>query len=521
MNFPPRLKDAIFLIQDDPFTQHHWLKLMLELRSSYADHPPFELKEYILNEVPDEGLAGIHKDSFLGYVFNDPRFVRRLGNRLLESRRIQADRTMSYLNYEVATRAASSRNKQVFKESLYTAMVPELVTNLAKKLRGVIRRDDVRHRSRRVAVYASSICTANHPPTQLALAHVRLLAELGYEVVVFSVQEHHIDTPSLYFAHGGFCGDLPFNLNGFEKLIGNTKTSIYITDPKLSLLSRWQESFRSILAYEPEFILFVGCFSPMVEVLSDVYPILAINVFSMAPMVSCDTWLCADDTLNEDRKQLPDHPTLGLPYYYPHRVIAKQMTPLHEFSGLRFDQETLVLISIGARLDLEIEGEWAASMCQLLLEVPSIRWVLIGGEGKMPQALSHTTNNRILILPHVSEILTYLSAADIYVNPPRIGGGFSVADAMSVGLPVVSFRDCDGGCKIGDESVETQDAYFKKLSELIQSQTQRREIGEKLKNKFLAEICISNAAPALARAIEQCHSEFVGRTQKSQIRPVS
>ena len=50
--------------------------------------------------------------------------------------------------------------------------------------------------------------------------------------------------------------------------------------------------------------------------------------------------------------------------------------------------------------------------------------------------------------------------SDIYVNPPRLSGGFSVAEATALSLPVLSFACSDGGDKLGAMAAPTTATYL-------------------------------------------------------------
>lgn len=70
---------------------------------------------------------------------------------------------------------------------------------------------------------------------------------------------------------------------------------------------------------------------------------------------------------------------------------------------------------------------------------------------------------------------------DLYLNPERIGGGFSAAMALEVGIPVVTLPDCDVAyyakkqfCVSGEDEMKrivcryAQDPFFIKEKEQIQ-----------------------------------------------------
>lgn len=54
----------------------------------------------------------------------------------------------------------------------------------------------------------------------------------------------------------------------------------------------------------------------------------------------------------------------------------------------------------------------------------------------------------------MTDVVGVLGCMDLYVNPKRLGGGFSVIEAFHAGIPAVSIR-------YGDVSVAAGEAAFK------------------------------------------------------------
>jgi hypothetical protein len=99
-------------------------------------------------------------------------------------------------------------------------------------------------------------------------------------------------------------------------------------------------------------------------------------------------------------------------------------------------------------------------MLHLMSRYPDVVWLLVGGEGKLPDALQSSPPGRVRALATRDDLPGILRCADIYVNPPRMGGGFSVAEAMAEGLPVTSLSGSDGGDKVGELALPDIDATW-------------------------------------------------------------
>ena len=134
---------------------------------------------------------------------------------------------------------------------------------------------------------------------------------------------------------------------------------------------------------------------------------------------------------------------------------------------------------------------------------PHVVWLLVGGNGQLPPALAQAPREQMRVLSIRPDIGGILQLSDIYVNPPRMGGGFSVAEAMAAGLPVVSFADSDGGDKVGDLALGSMDDYMQRLAVLTSTPALRGEIGQALRARFDQRCDLAASGPSLMAAFER------------------
>jgi hypothetical protein len=364
----------------------------------------------------------------------------------------------------------------------------------------------------RVAVLAGGIGQTSHPPTLTALQQVRLLSEQGCEVALFSAQELSVPNMGWYLGNqGDFVMSSPLAAQLAALLPAGV--ACYLADPRLSLLRRWHDTGQQIAQFTPDLILFVGLFSPLAHALFDRYPVLGLCCHSMAPMAQLDLWLSAEarDTASRASDSLCgslcDSPWAPLPSApaqpHPWRVWLPKAGAAKTRADLGCTDQQLLLISVGGRLEREIDSDWGGQIGQLLLEHPNCVWLLLGGSGKLPPALAHLPPERLRLLPHQEPIRGILRCADIYLNPDRLGGGFSVAEAMAEGLPTLALADSDGGAKLGQHAVPDLPAYLTRLRALMVSAPLRQQIGQTLRAQFAATLDMSQSGPALLAACQR------------------
>jgi len=102
------------------------------------------------------------------------------------------------------------------------------------------------------------------------------------------------------------------------------------------------------------------------------------------------------------------------------------------------------------------------------------------------------------------------------VNPPRVGGGLSVAEAMAASVPVVSLADGDGGSKLGPLAAPEPETYFAQLRQLVTDAGARAEAGAAARARFVTILDVGASGPSLLAACASAIERFAARTALSR-----
>jgi hypothetical protein len=275
-----------------------------------------------------------------------------------------------------------------------------------------------------------------------------------------------------------------------------------ISDSRFSLPGRWRKLMPVLAEFDPDAVLLVGLFSPLAAALHGIRPVVGISVNSVPPIAPVDVWLSADPQARQQETWGGVFPP-PLPLYHPWKLrrSTKQWPVTRADFGL--DNGTVIWITAGFRLEHEIKGDWANRMLQLMSRHANVVWLLVGGEGKLPEALQSSPPGRVRALTTRDDLPGVLRCSDIYVNPPRMGGGFSVAEAMAEGLPVTSLAGSDGGDKVGELALADIDAYMERLAALTENPVLRKQTGTALRGRFAERFDLEASGPALLAAFRQ------------------
>jgi len=515
---PLLLIDNLARTVANPTAANRW-HLLLELYRQEKD-PQMQLhvRTTLLASVQRCGVEGFFLATFLYEVTGDMAFLEEAGSVLLQIKPLDPDRLMAYMVFLWGYFIVRSRDRARFVDILRTARMPEVVDLLGKHFTAATKAalparaiTDIR----KVALVATYIGQESHAPTPLAFQHARLLQELGFQVHVFSAQELRIQDMANYLGNNVNLTTYAPDIEQLRKIIPSS-VGVTLSDERFSLPRRWEDMLLSVGKFDPDLVMFVGLNSPFLAPLFATRPILGLCVHSTPPMAAVDVWLTADQALAGKSSTVwgpAIAPSFG--HYHPYRVKLKPAGADVARGPLGARDDAIILITVGARLQREIEGEWAERMVALLKRHPDVQWLLVGGTGTRPTALAALPAEQVIALAHRDDLRAVLRCCDIYVNPPRVGGGFSVAEAMAEGLPAAALAGSDGGDKLGQLAAADTDDYFAKLEAWIGNPAARRADGGKLREIFSATLDLDQSGPSLLAACRLSLARFHARTASS------
>ncbi|MCO8164198.1 hypothetical protein NJC38_18780 [Pseudomonas sp. 21LCFQ010] len=364
----------------------------------------------------------------------------------------------------------------------------------------------------RIAIYTPHIASPNHGGTLFSLNMLNVLREELAEVVTFSAQENHIPQVASYHGGSEHLHALDADLSSLQLQRPGTARFV-IPDTALSLRARLLEIQQAIESFTPDLVLFVGFYSPMVFDLYQRYPVLGLSVHALPPIAPVDVWLSADI-----RTKAGIWPGIAQPqpFDFPFRFWpTAPFKPLTR-DTLGLPDNATVLICVGYRLQDELSQQWQQRMLALLESHPDVHWLLLGVLEVVPDT-ALPQHSRIYRIKPQTSISPWLALSDIFINPPRVGGGGAVAQAMEQGLAVAAINNGDGGDKLGHYAATSENEYFTTLEHWLGQPDERRAVGQALQARFRQRLDLSGAH-ASSQLIQACHQtieEFQQRNLRS------
>ncbi len=503
------LSDALDQVLANPSAAHTWHHL-----AKYFPHCGAQLQAQIVQvlyqHITETGVAAFFRATFCASLLQEQRYLVEVADILQQLQPCHVDRISAFLGYAWAKMLDKSSDKTTFTADINAIHCAKLVGKMGQMLQEAsTTRLPVRPVTaiKKIALIGSHLGVVIHAPTRLLLQHAAVLMGQEIELKGFSCQDFTIPNMQNFFANGEFFNLIEGDPEQWATLLPQP-LHLHLGNTQLGLLRRYADMLEPLAEFDPDLIFFIGMYSPLIEVLYRQRPVLALGVHATAPIVSCDAWLSANAQQSLSSPWNGDL-QLGPAFQYAHRIAIPPYAALNRLA-LDLPPDALILVAVGYRLHEKIRGEWAVRMSAFLAAQPQALLLLVGGD-TVPSDLQHVESEQLLLLPRQENVSGILDCCDIYVNPVRMGGGFSVLEAMASCLPVVALRDADGGNKLGDYAAPDLDSYFAQLTQLAESAELRFQVGNALRAKFYEEFDLGHAGPRLLQACEQARQHFVAR----------
>jgi len=498
------LLDALDRTLLEPQCARRWHGLMA-VWAAWTDPAARRSVVDMLERVPGgDARADILRLTFLAHASGNAQFENDACARVLALTPVDPDRLASFMAYQWLSALQHLEGRAAFVAALSAGRVAEMAMRLMQSATATLPPDfspRAPQEIRRVAVVLPYVGHQFHTPSVMAVEQCAVLAREGIQVQLFSAQELMPPDASLFRGDGRELALPPLNAPGWAGLLP-AGAGMTISDSRFSLPGRWRKLMPELAGFDPDVVLLVGLYSPLAAALHTIRPVVGMSVNTVPPIAPADIWLTADTTL-ECREAWGQVFAPPLPVYHPWRVKrSRQQWPITR-AALGLSEAAVVWITAGFRLEHEIKPEWANRMLALMSRHPDVVWLVIGGEGKLPQALQKAAPGRVRALATRSDLSGILRICDIYVNPPRMGGGLSVAEAMAEGLAVTSLAGSDGGDKVGELALPDMDAYLERLAAFTANPGLRAATGQALRRRFDERFDLEASGPALLAACRQ------------------
>lgn len=282
-----------------------------------------------------------------------------------------------------------------------------------------------------------------------------------------------------------------------------------------NLTERLQSRVKSIIEYRPYFILDMADERfPEAHALIRYFPIINIPMRVNSYSSEADLYISIDK--NRVKKENSLYHTMPLERV---REVLLSYLDQKEEAGIPYrreeygiQKEDFVMVTVGRKISLEIDDEFAESVCQMLKRKSNIKWILVGDPVKSTNSLFNQflKDKRIINWGYEPHLENLYRMCDIYLNPNRSGAGVSIRRAMLIGLPIaITDYPSDALPCMPLECIVH--GNYKELMEYVVKLYENRELYQSVSKKTLDRIKLFTSKSDAEKVLEICKEAVMMR----------
>lgn len=175
------------------------------------------------------------------------------------------------------------------------------------------------------------------------------------------------------------------------------------------------------------------------------------------------------------------------------RIIHhKEQGKNYKKSDFEIPEDGFVISIVGTRLDDEMSEDFIQMLCDLEKQIEGLYFLIIGISHKKP--FLPENKDKVKYLGFREDLVDVIKVSDLFVNPPRQGGGGGAVRAFSVDVPVITLPNCDVSNVVGEEfCCENLEKMKEEIIRYICDAAFYEEQKAKAKEKYAKRLSISNA----------------------------
>ncbi len=355
----------------------------------------------------------------------------------LDSENIQAD-NMYFIWYQFKRMMlkriiVSDGETRVLQDEMYKRTYQFFVKNLEKYLAKM----PLEERNKNlVMITAIQFLNETHAPTKTVLERAKALKNLGKEVVIINTTEQYIIKGYVPMYSAGFGRTLEEYNNINEIKLGEDRFPFFQMPENSPVEYRLQVLSELVAKYKPYYILSIGTGSILADLCGNIVPCASMALaFSTLPK-TMNKMKILGRKLSEKEKENYAREDIDI---IESRFTFELKPQKNKFSRKEknLPENQFLLVVVGIRLEFEVDSKFMDMLsdvcgkgCHVVFAGIMDNYDRLMEEYPVVSANSSFTG-------YCDDILALMEICDLYVNPDRLGGGFSVIEAFAKGRPGV------------------------------------------------------------------------------------
>jgi len=413
----------------------------MEIESSMSTDSLKEIKSIMDNQYNIDWRLKIFINSFFLHILHKPEYLHNIADLMEVNEEIQL-KEFYFLYWQLTRRIFLSSHLDNVKihnrmRNLYKKMFSfynEQMTGTNYWIPYDERNKDV------VIVFTNQLLSLHHAPTKIALdTCYTLVNNLNKEVVLINTADLPRSSQLPYYSPQFF--NYASEYNEYNQVTyKDVNIPFYQFTREMPDDNEVDLVLQKVMMMKPLFILSIGNSNITADLCSNFVPVITIPIRVEIP-ISEGTFLMLPRKLRDDDAHLiasltqPPNRIIESDISYS-KVEGIQKKSLRADFGL--EDNYFVIALVGNRLHDELTDDLLLTYDKFLKDNPSAHFLIVGDYKDYDKCAEKYTyiKDQSKYIGFQDNLSEALSLCDIYLNPPRSGGGTSAAYALNNGIPV-------------------------------------------------------------------------------------
>lgn len=356
---------------------------------------------------------------------------------VLESNNIQAD-NMYFAWYQFKRMGlkriiATDKETQLLQDEIYK----ETYQFFAKEFDKYMVKMPLEERNKNLVLITTiQFLNETHAPTKTVLERAKALKKAGKDVVIVNTTEQYIIKGYIPIYSAGFGRTIEEYNNVNEIQIGDDRFPFLQMPENSPIEYRMKVLSELLVKYKPYYILSIGTGSILADLCGNIVPCASMALaFSTLPK-TMNKMKILGRKLSEDEKEHYAKEDIDI---IESRFTFELKPQKKKFSRKEknLPEDKFLLVVVGIRLEFEIDSKFMDMLSDVCGQGCHVVFAgIMDNYGILMEKYPVVSANSSFI-GYCEDILALMEICDLYVNPDRLGGGFSVIEAFAKGRPGV------------------------------------------------------------------------------------
>lgn len=292
-----------------------------------------------------------------------------------------------------------------------------------------------------------------HGPTKTTLDRSMVLKNAGKEVLIINTAELLSSVGSVPFYNMSLANYITQYENIEKVEWKGISIPFFQCENNMPDIPVMEMLLQTVMSLKPGIVILIGGSSLLAGLIDKVVPVLGVGLTESGCVAALTKYQAVEDRYVPEAVEMAQEVGLDENTIIPGRFTFSFMEQKEHCTREQFgiSKDSFVLVCVGGRLTEEITDEFI-EMIEELSEY-DIVFAIIGIFDTYDKLIA---NNKILSSKSINfgfceDVFSRLELCDLYVNPPRNGGGTSSIEAMYMGKPVVTIDYGDVSGSVGEE----------------------------------------------------------------------